>query len=151
MELWQIGIISLWGLFALTGFLQSLRACMSQKKSFSAVPVVFYAFGAFVNADLVIFGAFWTLISLISLILRDFILFLLIISIFWLIRSIGETMYWFLQQFSPRKGNNPEKFWFHRIFKDDSVWFVLQIYWQCITVITIITSLYLGKIWLQNI
>jgi hypothetical protein len=111
---------------------------------------IFWPYGGFVWADMVIFGAFWTLTGIISLLLSDWILFLFIISLFWLVRSIGETIYWFLQQFSTIKRNPPERMLLYKLFKNDAVWFVYQIFWQCITVVTIISSLYLGSYWLSS-
>jgi hypothetical protein len=151
MTLWQNAVVLLYGLISLIGFIWSYKRCRFHKDSYGHPPGLYGFLGAFVWADLVIFGAFWALASGMSLILQDWLLFLLIISLFWLIRSIGETMYWFLQQFAPNKGNPPEKFWFYRVFHNDSVWFVWQIYWQCVTVLTVITSLYLGFLWIKSL
>ena len=151
MQYEQLVITALFGFLAFIGFIWALVKCHKKRLNFELSPRLFVIYGAFVWADLVVFGAFWTVVALLCLILQDWILFLLSISIFWLIRSIGETIYWFLQQFTPRRGNEPQKFLLYKLFRDDSVWFVLQIFWQCITVVTIISSLYLGKIWLQSL
>lgn len=150
MELWQTVIISLYTLTAAIGLILAYRQSRYKNNAYGHPPKIYGFFGAFVWADLVVFGAFWALSGLASLILNDWLLFLLIISLFWLVRSVGESLYWFFQQFSPRKGNAPEKFWIHKVFRNDSVYFVHQIYWQCVTVVTIITSLYLGNLWLQG-
>lgn len=150
MNTWQTLFVGAYGVIALIGFVWSYHQCKRRKKSYGHPPGIYGFYGAFVWADLVVFGAFWTLISLAAFILQDFIFFLLSVSLFWLIRSIGETTYWFLQQFTPRRGNEPTKFWFHSIFHGDSVWFVYQIYWQCITIITLLTTLYLSYVWLSN-
>lgn len=151
MTPWQLITVLIYGIISLIGFFLALQECKTKKRAYNHPPKIYGFFGAFVWADLVMFGLFWTFVSGISLILNDWILFLLSISLFWLVRSIGETLYWFHQQFTPRTGNEPEKFWFHRIFHNDSVWFIYQIYWQCITVVTIITSLYLGSLWVRGI
>jgi hypothetical protein len=151
MEIWQQSIIVLFGLGAFIGFIKSFDECKRKKRSLSLTLQIGPLYGAFVYADLVVFGLFWTIASLGAFFLNDWYLFLLTLSLFWLVRSIGETIYWFLQQFSTINRNPPEKFYIHKIFHNDSVWFVYQIFWQCITVITIITSIYLAKLWLNHI
>lgn len=106
-------------------------------------------FGSFVWADHMIFGPFWILISLAAFALHDFLLFMLIFTIFWLIRSLGETLYWFLQQFHPRTGNEPGKFWINKYTPGEAVWFVHQIFWQCIAVLSLIATIYLSFLWLK--
>ena len=91
----------------------------------------------------------WLLIiSIVVIILNDWILFLLILSVFWLVRSLGETIYWLNQQFSKINRNPPKKFWTFKFFPQDSLWFIHQIFWQCIAVISIIFTIYFAKIWL---
>lgn len=120
----------------------------SKKKNSMGETRIFWPFGGFVWADMVVFGIFWFAAGATSLFLNDWVLFLLIASLFWLVRSLGEMIYWFNQQFSTIKRNPPERMLFYKLFKNDSVWFVYQIFWQCATVIFIITSIYLGKLWL---
>ncbi len=150
MELWQQLLIGVYSLLAAILGVYSYNQCKSKKNSFGDTTLLYAVFGAFVYADMVVFGFFWVLIGILTLFLQDWLLFLLILSVFWLIRSIGETMYWFLQQFAPRRGNSPEKFRIHKIFHNDSVWFVIQIYWQCITILSIIATIYLTKLWLTQ-
>jgi hypothetical protein len=104
--------------------------------------------GGFVWADLIVFGPFWFLTTLIILILQDWVLFLLLISVFWAVRSLGETIYWFNQQFSKVNRNPPGKFWLYKHIPNDSIWFIFQIFWQCITVVSIIFTIYFAKIWM---
>jgi hypothetical protein len=151
MVLWQQLLVATYGCLALISFIVSFRACYYYKKAYAETPLSGILFGGFVQADNVIFGMFWFLTSTGTLLLKDWLLFLLIVSSFWLVRSIGETLYWFLQQFTFHEGNPPQKFWHHRIFHNDSVWFVNQIYWQCISVVTIITTIYLANLWLKNV
>lgn len=128
----------------------SMRGIIESKnKNSMAETWFFWPFGGFVWADMVIFGIFWLIAGVASLLLNDWILFLLIISLFWLVRSVGETIYWLLQQFSTIKRNPPERMLLYKLFKNDAVWFVYQIFWQCMTVTFILTSLYLGKQWLD--
>lgn len=147
METWQIYIVVLYGTGALIGFLTAFWECWRNKKSYSLTPHL-TLYGAFVWGDMVVFGLFWSLVSLVTLLLNDWILFLLIISVFWVVRSVGETIYWFNQQFSRINRNPPEHHKIlYKIFHNDSVWFVYQIYWQCITVVSLIAILYLTRLW----
>lgn len=148
MTQWQQVIVFVYGVIALFGTIKALYESSRKKGAYGYVYSVLRLYGAFVWGDMVVFGLFWTLASAVSLLLHDWILFLLAISLFWLVRSLGETQYWFHQQFTPQKGNPPEKFLLYKIFKSDAVWFVNQIGWQCVAVVTIITSLYLAKLWL---
>lgn len=150
MEFWQVSIISIVGVLGVTGFIKSFYECKKKKNTFG-LTYTYRILGAFVWADLVVFGFFWALAATISLLFADWILFLLIVSLFWLVRSIGETIYWFNQQFSPINRNPVKNFKILKnVFHNDSIWFVYQIFWQCMTVGTIITSLYLAKEWLQG-
>ena len=134
--------------FNLIVFFKALHECKVKKNAFGLTPPL-TLIGAFVWADAVVFGLFWTLISLVSWWLDDWLLFLLIVSLFWVVRSVGETIYWFNPQFSTIDRNPPEKHLFYFIFQNDSVWFVHQIIWQSITVISLVASLYFGWAWLQ--
>lgn len=131
-------------------FLFALHQVKNKKGAYTRVPQPFLLFGSFVWADHVIFGLFWTIATIICLLLNDYLLFVLIVSVFWLVRSVGESMYWFLQQFSQIERNPPESFRIHKIFQNNSVWFVHQIYWQLITVATIITTLALSALWIKQ-
>ena len=146
MEIWQKLFIILWGTISLIFFIKGFIECNNKKNAFGLTPFL-NIFGAYVWGDIVIFGIFWALVSAVTLILNDWILFLLIISVFWVVRSLGETIYWFNQQFSKINRNSPKKFWLYKYFHNDSVWFIHQILWQCITVISIIITIYLVKIW----
>lgn len=116
-----------------------------------------YPLGIFVWGDAIIFGLFWSLTGLLTLILNDWLLFLLIFSVFWLVRSIGETVFWLNQQFTTVNRYPPEQLLGHKIFQgkiveeNDAIWFVNQIFMQAVTVITIITTIYLTHLWLQKL
>ncbi len=148
MESWQKLFIILWGITSLLMFIKGFRECKDKKNAFGLTSY-FTILGAFVWGDAVIFGIFWTLVSLVTLLLNDWILFLLIVSVFWVVRGFGETIYWLDQQFSSVKRNPPENFWFHKYFHNDSVWFIHQIISQCITVTSIIFTIYFTHLWLS--
>ena len=147
MQIWQILIVTFFGGFSLIGFLLGTRQCLKNNPYGLTYP--FNIIGAFVWADTVVFGAFWTLVCLVSLALSNWLLFLLFVSLFWLVRSVGETLYWFNQQFSSRNRNPAHTLWISKIFPGDSSWVAMQIFWQCTTVVTLITSLTLIRLWLR--
>ena len=145
MNILQTNIVIVYGLISFLIFLEGLFESVKKRNTYKKTAYLFWL-GIFVWGDAVIFGLFWFFASLISYLLKDWILFLLIISVFWIIRSFGETIYWINQQFSSINRNPPEKMFGYQLFKNSSIWFNYQIFWQCISVISIITSLYLIQI-----
>ena len=131
-------------MFSFSGFLLGLKNCA--KKNPYGLTKPYNLIGSFVWVDAVVFGLFWTIVSLISAVLSNWLLFLITVSVFWLIRSIGEAIYWFNQQFSTRDRNPYHTLWASKIFPGDSVWVAMQIFWQCVTVVTSISSLYLVRL-----
>jgi len=124
----------------------------SHKNNPYGLTKLFYWMGIFVWADAVVFGLFWFLVSLVILfVFKSWLLFLLIVSVFYLVRSVGETIYWLNQQFSTLNRNPPHTLRGYKLFKNDAIWFVYQIWWQCITVISIITTIYLAALWIKLI
>lgn len=141
MDIFQNIVVVLYGLLSLSGFLLGLKHCL-RNNPYGLTPV-YNLIGAFVWVDAVVFGIFWFITGLVILYLQDWILFLLTLSLFWLIRSLGETIYWFNQQFAARNRNPYHTLWFSRIFPGDSSWVAIQIFWQCAAVITAITTIVL--------
>ncbi len=131
-------------------FVNSFHQTKHKKNAFGLTRPLFFI-GAFVWADVVVFSPFWIVASLIPWYLQSWTLFLLILSVFWLVRSFGETLYWFNQQFSSINRNPIENLPLRSVFHNDSIWFVHQIFWQCISVLTIITTIYLSWSWLQQL
>lgn len=143
-------IVVFYSLFALVGFLYSLYKCVKKNDNLGSAHI-FNLIGAFVWADAVVFGIFWFVSGLVTIYLKDWILFLLLQSTFWSIRFLGETFYWFNQQFSKAVAEQNERLWVHKIFKDNyTSWFVMQIISQCETVIAIILTIYFGHLWISN-
>lgn len=148
MMLWQKELLLIFLIIALVSFFIGLYQSIKKKNSFQETPYLSWL-GIFVWGDAVIIGFFWFLVSFFTLLIKDWLLFLIIVSIFWTIRSLGETHYWLNQQFSPLKRNPPERLRGYKFFKNDSIWFVYQIFWQCLGVVFVIISLYLAKLWLK--
>lgn len=148
MESWQKIVVILFGLASLLvfclGYYQS-----KVKRNPIGLTRFLYPLGIFVWADAVIVGAFWILSTLVVLFLNDWILFLLIFSVFWVVRSLGETIFFFNQQFSRTVRVPAKHLPLYKVFKDEYVtWFGVQLMNQCITIISIITSVYLFSLWL---
>lgn len=132
-------------LVALKGFYKSTK----RGEVFKLTPYLSWM-GIFVWGDAFIIGFFWSLVSLLSYLLQDFLLFLLSASVFWLVRSVGEILYWINEQFAQTHRNEPKNLIAYRFFKNDSIYFVYQIFWQCIAVVSTITTIYLSAIWLNS-
>jgi len=148
MLIWQKNLTTVFGLVCLYLSGRGFGECSKKKNAYGLTPALF-PFGIFVWGDAVILGAFWALTSIVTLLLNDWILFLLIVSVFWLVRSLGETIYWFNQQFSKINRAPPKTLPFHKYFHNDSIWFIYQIFMQSITVVSIITTIYLTHLWLK--
>lgn len=149
MDTWQQITIIIYSLLSFLVFIKGLYQSTKKKNAYGKTASLFWL-GIFVWGDAVIFGLFWFLSSLFSLLTNDWLLFLLVISVFWLVRSLGETIYWFNQQFSQINRNPPERLLGYKFFKNDSIWFGYQITWQCITIMSVITTLYLANLWLKG-
>lgn len=106
-----------------------------------------FPLGSFVWGDALVFSAFWTLVSVASIFAQDWLLFWLLFSVFWLVRSLGEVQYWFNQQFAAEKLDEPESLVGYAIFQNHSIYFAYQIFWQCVAVGSLVWSVYLFALW----
>ncbi|MBI4028958.1 MAG: hypothetical protein HY376_01205 [Candidatus Blackburnbacteria bacterium] len=148
MELWQREIILAVIVYSIGCFLAGVY--YSRKKKYTENCYLFYPLGAFVWADVVIFGLFFGVSTAVILYLNNWNLFLVFYSIFWTIRSFGESVYWFNQQFSTVNRNPGKNQWPYFFFKDEyTVWFVYQIMWQCVCVVSTILAIYFTYQWLK--
>ncbi len=148
--MWQSVTLIVLALLSLFISLKSFFESSKKNNVFEETPAL-SPLGVFVWGDGLIFGPFWFLTSIVTLFLSDFVLFCLTFSVFWVVRSFGESIYWFNQQFSTIERNPPQKLRGYSIVKNDSVWFLYQIVWQCVAVISIITSIYFGVMWVKGI
>jgi hypothetical protein len=145
----QTLFLLLFACYAVVGLVWGL--CQSRQGNTNSETPGLWLLGAFVWADAVVFGLFWLLVMGMIWLLNDWLLFWIVIAVFWVVRSGGEVIYWFNEQFAVKHRNPAKKFWIYRFFPNDSVWFVFQIYWQCLLVISIIFSIYLFALWLPMI
>lgn len=148
MVLWQSLLLIIFLLLQIILSIKSQREC---KNGCSFTLTHWLApLGMFVWGDVLVLSLFWFFAGLVALLLQDVVLFLLIVSTFWLVRSIGETIYWFLQQFATVKRDLPHTLLGYSLVKNEAIWFMYQVMWQCITVITLLTTIYLSHRWLTN-
>jgi len=146
---WQRDAVLLFGVVNLAvcikGFYESSRRKNSYGLTYALFPL-----GMFVWGDAVIFGLFWAGVSAAALVLEDWILFWMVFSLFWVVRSVGETIYWFNQQFSGVTRWKAEDLPGYRFFHNDSIWFVYQIMCQAITVVSLVGAIYFSALWLTE-
>lgn len=150
MTFWQSVFTLLFLFLNLIVLIKGFYETKFKRNAYGLIRPLFFI-GVFVWGDAVVFCLFWILSSIITLILGSWYLFLLIFSVFWVVRSLGETIYWFNQQFSSVNRNPSKNLPLYSIFKNDSVWFVYQIIWQCVTVLSIISTIYFSDIWLRSL
>ncbi|MFC1710475.1 hypothetical protein ACFL0F_02350 [Patescibacteria group bacterium] len=149
MEFWQRSIVILFGLSNLVIFFVGYYQSRTKRNPIGLIRPL-YPLGMFVWADAVIISVFWILSSMTSFLLNDWILFLLVFSVFWVVRSLGETIFFFNQQFSKTVRVPAKPLPLYKVFQDEYVtWFGVQLMNQCITIISIITSAYLFNLWLK--
>lgn len=130
--------------YAIVGLIVSLYQTQS-KKNFFGLSHMLLPLGAFVWADGVIFSIFWSATSLVLLFYNHLAFTLLVFSLFWTVRSAGEVAYWLLEQFATKKRNPPRTLFYYHFFPNESVWFVMQILWQCILVLTLLADILIIK------
>jgi len=150
LTLWQLTLLSLYALYSAYAFIRGYYQCRYLHRSFHLTPFLF-PLGIFVWGDSIVFGAFWTIVTAGLLLTGDWLLFLLVFNVFWLVRSVGETIYWFNQQFSTLNRNPPEKLPGSRWFDGDAIWFVYQTIAQCVTMLSLVGTIYFAVHWIRAI
>ena len=151
MQDWQQLVIIGYILLGLLGTYIGYRKSRFEKDYYRSFVGIFAIYGAFVWADIILFGIFWAIFGLVAIILKSWIFFLLSLSLFWLVRGLGETIYWFNQQFSTFDPTLIHKRGIFKIFDNDKYTsrFMMQVFSQCITVASALATIYLIKIWLS--
>jgi hypothetical protein len=137
-------LLALYAIGALAAIVEGVREGVVKRNPFGVVRR-YYFLGIFVWGDAPVLGIFWLGATALSIVLRDSTLFLLFVSIFWTVRSLGEVQYWMHEQFSAKERNKPADLWGAKWFAGDSIWFVYQIFWQCMTVVFAVWTIYLVK------
>lgn len=100
--------------------------------------------GAFIWEDLMIFSIFFMLTALLVGAIQNIRVGLLLLASFWIVRSAGETFYFFLQQFH-RPEHTPHNIAehfapLHHLFghiSSQKCYIIMQIFWQTILAMSI--------------
>ncbi len=137
-----------WLVYSLISFILGILYTFRFKNAYG-VTYFFFPLGVFVWADSVIIGLFWIVVSTILILTRSYQLFPIFLSLFWLVRSAGETIYWLNQQFSTKTLDPPSTLFLSKYFPGTSVWFIYQIFHQCLAVISALTLIILLKQYFQ--
>lgn len=148
MNLVERYFVIFYGIFSFLVFIKGNYEAIRKKNPYGLTPFLVWL-GIFVWGDAVVLGLFWFLSSLTVYLLGDWSLFLLTISVFWVVRSFGEIIYWLNQQFLYPKNNYYEKLAGYHFFKSTAILFVYQVIWQCIAVVSIISTIYFVFMWLS--
>ena len=146
----QIGII--------LNFILALISFINVRNSGTEVVFIFWAYplGAFVWEDLLIFSIANAIACLFVTFIKDFRYIFIYFLSFWLVRSIGETFYWFLQQFSVNTLYPHDQYSWNRnriielLFGElsNQKYFIInQISWQIVTVFCICGFIFILKRW----
>lgn len=149
MALWEQISVVLYGILNILVLIKGIHEVKDKRNVYGLAGQNSFL-GIFVWGDAIVFGPFWILTSALVLFLQDWYLFLLVFSIFWSVRSFGEVIYWLNEQFAGKNRNPPHTLKFYKFFNNDSIWFIYQIYWQCILVVSLIASIYLSALWLNT-
>jgi len=140
-------VVFVFGLFNVFVLFYALWQCVFKNNPFGRCHLALL--GSFVWGDAVIFSLFWLALSVVTLgLISSVDFFLFCASVFFVIRGVGETIYWLNQQFSKINKNPPKSFWMEHLFGGEAVWFAYQIIWQVITMVSIISAVYFGAKWL---
>lgn len=144
MEYWQRIFIIIFSIFNFFIFLKAIYE-IKKRNPYGLTKYLFFV-GAFVWGDVLVIAPFWVIVTFISLLINSWFLFLLFISLFWVIRSLGETIYWLNEQFAFKKRNPPQTLNFHKLINGEAIWFIYQLFWQCIFVFSTVASIYFASV-----
>lgn len=139
-ELQQLVVI-VYGVISFVSFIKGFYEVKYNANRHGLTPFGFL--GIFVWTDAVVIGLFWVLASLFVLIIQNWQVGLLILFLYWVVRSAGEALYWMLQQFADKKLDKPEDVPWHSLFPGQSVFIAQQIWWQMVLVISLSATIIL--------
>lgn len=143
-------MIFIFGILSLAVFFIGLQKTIRQNQSFQTTPYLLWM-GIFVWADAIVIAPFWIVSSLASFIFEDWILFCLLASLFWVVRALGETVYWIQEQFAATHRNEPKSLAGEKMFRGELIWVIYQLIWQCICVAAVLCSIYFGYLWVSSL
>jgi hypothetical protein len=142
--MWLRVLFLLVALLCLALFFLAYRHVRHSNETYGFIHFWGIAVGAFVWEDLMIFSLFFMIASSLVAVLRNLRLGLLLLVSFWMVRSAGETLYFFLQQFHRPEHpphNIAEHFaplhWLFGRISAQKCFIIMQIFWQTILVVAI--------------
>lgn len=136
-------VVILYGIISLVAFIKGLKETKFNNNPYGLTP--FGLLGIFVWGDAVIIGLFWMLACVFVLLVGKWSIGLLVISLFWVVRSFGEIIYWLLQQFAVKKRDEAQTVPGHSFFPGESVWFAQQVWWQMVLVVSLLATVLIVK------
>jgi hypothetical protein len=140
----------IYSVLVIVGLLTFVFSYLKSKKGESFVVTNYLFFlGIFVWGDGLIFGPLWSIAGVFFGLQNDLTGLLVFISVFWLVRSYGEVMYWMQEQFVKNHRNDCKKMIGYSIVKNESIYFLYQIVWQSVMIISIISTIYFVNIWIS--
>lgn len=139
----QQSIVILYGSVSLIALVKGVYETKSKKNPYGLAPLG--TLGIFVWGDAVVIGIFWILACLFVLLINNWLVGLLIISLFWVVRSFGEIIYWLLQQFATKKRDEPQTVPWNTFFPGESVYFAQQVWWQMVLVVSLLSVILIVK------
>jgi hypothetical protein len=125
------------GIIYVAMFVTSLIKVRQGTEEFGFIYQWAFWVGAFVWEDLMVFSAYHALVVLVTFLVQDLRVGLLMVGIFWVVRSSGEALYFFLQQFHmPKHHPHNLSSHFHQLEKifgkvsDQKGYILMQIFHQ---------------------
>lgn len=142
--MWLRVLFLLLSLLCLCLFVLAYRHVRHSEETYGFIHMWGIIVGSFVWEDLMIFSVFFMVATFLVAVLCNIRLGLLLLASFWMVRSAGETLYFFLQQFH-RPEHPPHNIAQHfaplrLLFGRISVqkcYIIMQIFWQTILVAAI--------------
>lgn len=147
-----MNFVFIWGLVNLFLAIYSILKIKRNKKGCDFIWWWAFPNGSFVWEDMLVFGLLHAGFAFLSLALGNEILWLVFFLIFWIVRSAGETLYFFLQQFIEPK-HHPHNLDKHlgpirKVFGNISqqkCFIMMQVLMQSILVVSIASLFYVLK------
>lgn len=146
--------LTLFALIHITFFIISFRNIRNSDEHVGFIYSWAFVFGAFVWEDLLIFSLFNFLVALYVLLVQDIRQGLVMFTVFWMVRSAGETLYFFMQQFTQPLHYPHDIHWHFNVMKkvfgdisNQKCFIMLQVTFQIIMVLAISILILLLKNW----
>ncbi len=144
--------IAIWGIIGATLAYISINKIKANKQECDFTWWWGFPIGAFVWEDMLVFGILHALLALISLLSSNTLIWVISFLVFWIVRSAGETLYFFLQQFIVPKHHphdiSAQLQMVRKLFgniSDQKCFILLQVTMQSLLVLSLLSLIYLLK------